>query len=287
MTSVVGRFAPTPSGPLHFGSLVAALASWLEAKKQKGLWVLRIDDLDPLRIESGSVDSILACLEVLGLEWDQLTYQSTRQEAYQAALEQLWQAKRLYGCSCSRKQLAQAPQGPEGPIYPGTCRHTPRQPQLATRFLTKGLMPAWEDQLWGTRRINLEKELGDFVVWRADGVCSYHLATVIDDQIEGVTEILRGSDLLLSADRQMALRQILGLPTPKYAHLPLATDFKGQKLSKQSGAMPVKPGGAVLVETLAFLKQNPPANLKLAGPKEVLNWGLAHWSLDQLKPKRG
>ncbi|NTV96208.1 MAG: tRNA glutamyl-Q(34) synthetase GluQRS, partial [Thiobacillus sp.] len=217
-----GRFAPTPSGPLHFGSLVAALGSCLEARSRDGAWLLRIEDVDPPRVVAGSADAILRTLDTFGFEWDgPVVYQSRRTEAYRAALADLRRLDLVYACSCSRKQLAEtARRGIDGTVYPGTCRaRHEHDARLAQRFRVPNVRITFTDGLLGRVACDVAPECGDFVLRRADGVYTYQLAVVVDDAEQGISHIVRGADLLTSTPRQIVLQQALGLPTPSYLHL--------------------------------------------------------------------
>ncbi|MDX1433704.1 MAG: tRNA glutamyl-Q(34) synthetase GluQRS [Gammaproteobacteria bacterium] len=272
-----GRFAPSPTGHLHFGSLVAAVGSFLEARARAGEWYLRIDDIDGPRTVPGASDSILRDLERFGLEWDgAVRYQSARIERYREALELLDASGWTFPCGCSRKDFAR--------IYPGTCREgLPPGKRARTRRMRVGdTSIALEDRVQGLYRQPLGEEVGDFVVRRADGVYAYHLAAVVDDADEGVDEIVRGADLLASTPRQMHLQRCLGLPTPRYAHLPVAVNSLGQKLSKQTFAEPVsaRDPAPLLVEVLEFLGQAPAAELRRAPLAELWAWAIDAWRLD-------
>jgi glutamyl-Q tRNA(Asp) synthetase len=279
----VGRFAPSPTGPLHLGSLIAAVGSYLEARRQGGRWLVRMEDLDPPREEPGAAADILRTLERYGFEWDEaVVYQSDRGEAYEAALARLDEAGLLYACRCSRKQLARsAPRGAFGPIYPGTCARRPaeRHGRYGLRVRTHDEPVGFEDALLGPYAQRLASEIGDFLVRRADGYHAYQLAIVVDDAWQGVTEVVRGSDLLDSTPRQIHLQRLLGLSTPAYRHLPVAVDASGEKLSKQTGAapLPTRRPGATLIEALRFLGQPAPADLARASVARVWEWALAHW----------
>ena len=285
----VGRFAPTPSGDLHFGSLVGALGSYLNVKAVGGLWRVRIDDLDRPRVVPGSPERILAALEHLGLEWDgPVIYQSTRLEAYQEGIAKLEAQGWVYPCSCSRKDLsATAPQGPEGPIYPGTCRQGMTGTLRSYRVRTQGRV-GWEDGLYGPQSSDLEKEVGDFPVCRFDHLPSYHLATVVDEGLDGITEVVRGADLLTSTFRQLYLLDLLGQPRPFYRHLPVVVNGAGEKLSKQTLAPGLNPKRASLELWLGlrFLDLDPPLALQGAPVKELLAWGLAQGGLGTLGPHK-
>lgn len=280
----VGRFAPSPTGPLHFGSLVAALGSWLDARAQDGYWALRVDDLDRPRVAPGAAGSILRALDGFGLWWDgPVIYQSQRDEAYRAALHQLHSVGFAYPCGCSRSQITRAGRlGPAGFIYPGTCRAglpTGRQPR-AWRMLTRARTIRFRDRASNSiQQIDLECTIGDFVIRRADDLYAYHLATVVDDAALGITDVVRGGDLLTATPPQILLQQTLGLSTPRYLHLPVARDTKGNKLSKQTQAPPVHPrdAGPLLYTALMFLGQNPPAELRSDVPGELLGWAQRNW----------
>lgn len=283
-----GRFAPSPTGPLHFGSLVAAIASFLDARSRDGEWLVRMEDLDPPREVPGAADDILRTLEGFGLHWDgAVVYQSRRAEAYQAARETLAEQGALYACACTRKEIQRtARPGPEGPIYPGTCREGPPagRPARSLRVRVDGARLRYQDLLLGAFEEDLAAEVGDFIVRRADGLTAYQLAVVVDDAWQGVTHVVRGSDLLSSTGRQIHLQQLLGLPTPAYLHLPVATHADGTKLSKQTGAPPVDLARAPawLVAALRFLGQEPPAELAGGHVGEILDWASANWARDRI-----
>jgi glutamyl-Q tRNA(Asp) synthetase len=240
MADYVGRFAPSPTGPLHFGSLVAALASYMEAKAAKGKWLLRLEDLDRPREQPGAADAILRALERLGLEWDgPVLAQSARLERYRAVLEDLARRGFTYACACTRKELEDSALAIDGArVYPGTCRHglAPGKAARATRLRTHRAPIGFADRIQGWIAQDVEREAGDFVLRRADGVFAYQLAVVVDDLDQGVTDVVRGADLLDSTARQIHLQRLLGARTPRYAHLPVAVNAAGEKLSKQAGA---------------------------------------------------
>jgi len=273
-----GRFAPSPTGPLHFGSLVAALASFLQAKAQGGEWLVRIEDIDPPREVVGASDDILRTLEALGFEWDgEIVYQSRRTEAYRAALDQLQTGGLLYGCSCTRKEIADSSvQGIEGPVYPGSCRAgvAPGRAARALRVRTAGARIEFHDRWQGVIRRDIETEYGDFVVRRADGLFAYQLAVTVDDAAQGISEVVRGADLLESTPRQIHLQRLLGLATPSYAHLPVAVNVEGEKLSKQTAAVPLdaKNPLPVLIQAMMFLGQSPPDELAGAELADFWTW---------------
>ncbi|MCU0974269.1 MAG: tRNA glutamyl-Q(34) synthetase GluQRS [Burkholderiales bacterium] len=256
-----GRFAPSPTGPLHFGSLVAAVGSYLEARSHGGEWLVRVEDLDPPRVMPQAARHILQTLRAFGFEWDQpVVHQSTRAEAYHAALHRLRVGGFVYPCACSRREIADsALQGIDGPVYPGTCREgLPDQRRArALRVRTDGEAIVFSDAVQGEIVQSLEREIGDFVVYRADRVFSYQLAVVVDDAEQGITDVVRGADLLLSTPRQIHLQRLLGLPAVGYVHLPVAVNAAGQKLSKQTLALAVEvdAAAAVLGAALRFLGQ--------------------------------
>jgi glutamyl-Q tRNA(Asp) synthetase len=286
--AVRGRFAPSPTGPLHFGSLIAALASFLEARGRGGEWLVRIEDVDLPRTAPGAADAILRALERCELHWNgPVVYQSQQTASYQAALEHLSSAGLAYPCTCSRRDLASCPRGRDGgPIYPGYCRAGVRQPARphAIRLRTTDAPLAFRDAVQGEYRQRLASEVGDFVIRRADGLFTYQLAVVVDDAAQGVTQVVRGSDLLDSTPRQIYLQRWLGLRTPEYAHLPVAVDVRGNKLSKQTGAPPLDEHhpGPELWAALCFLGQAPPADLRREPPAVILAWARVHWRLDRV-----
>jgi len=280
-----GRFAPSPTGPLHFGSLVAAVGSFLEARTRGGDWLVRMDDLDPPRVVPGAADDILRTLEACGMEWDgKVVYQSARGDAYHNALHRLREKGLVYPCACSRREIADsAVAGVEGPVYPGTCRGgiAGGRRARALRLDTRGAAIAFEDALQGRIAAALEKECGDFVLYRHDGVYAYQLAVVVDDAGEGITDIVRGADLLGSTPRQIYVQQLLGLPQLRYAHLPVAVNAAGEKLSKQTLAAPLDAAQPLpaLVAALSFLGQRPPRDLARATVREFWDWAMRNWSL--------
>ena len=284
-----GRFAPTPSGPLHFGSLVAAAASYLDARAYGGQWHLRIDDLDPPRVMLGAEDRILATLEQLGFCWDgPLVRQSERGDAYAAALEHLRKVAGVYACTCSRLDIARAGLvGIEGPRYAGTCRRTAAPPgPHALRLDVSGVIIRFDDALQGPVEQALEVAIGDPVLRRADGVYAYHLACVVDDADAGFTHVVRGADLLASTPRQIHLQRLLGLPTPHYLHVPVALDADGHKLSKQTLAPPIAAGEwwESLAPVLTFLGHRPPPSLRGGTLAAFWDWGKAAWERRSIPP---
>jgi glutamyl-Q tRNA(Asp) synthetase len=282
-----GRFAPTPSGPLHMGSLVTALASWLDARAKKGQWLLRIDDLDHLRCPAGTEQQILKQLEGHGLQWDEAPRrQSDHLAEYEAALAQLAAQGRLYECSCTRAQLAATShQGVDGPVYAGTCREgAGGEGRRSLRFRVPPGEVVLDDAIQGLCRRSNEDDIGDFVVRRNDGIHGYHLACAVDEQAQRITHIVRGADLLASTLCQRLLQDALGCTPPAYAHLPVLVDIEGRKLSKQNHAAPivVAHAGGNLLNALALLAQQPPIALQDAPPPEVLAWAVAHWAPERL-----
>ncbi len=283
-----GRFAPSPTGPLHLGSLYTALAGFLQAKSRGGEWLLRIDDADTPRVVPGAIDGIMRTLERFSLNWDgPVVYQSLEVEAYRQALEQLDAGGWLYPCTCSRKYLATLPHSArERTHYPGICRdarHDRRQPH-ALRIITGGGAIRVDDQLQGSSDWALDLEFGDFIVFRRDQIVSYHLATVIDDWRSGVTEVLRGIDLLESTPLQIYLQNLLGLPTPQYLHIPVIVNRQGAKLSKQNLAVPIEENNSslTLFTLLQLLRQDPPSELKNAEVREILAWAISAWEPSRL-----
>src|ERR1051326_7003258 len=249
----VGRFAPSPTGPLHLGSLVAALGSYLLAER----WLVRMEDLDTPRVVPGAAEEILGALRRYGLEWDgEVVFQSQRTALYERALATLREKGLVYDCACSRAELQRAASAPLGrePGYPGTCRHGIPQGKIARaiRFKAPDEVIGFDDLLRGRVEENVAAETGDFVVRRADGIFAYQLAVVVDDEEQGVTQVVRGGDLLSSTPRQIALQRALGYRTPEYAHLPLVVNDKGEKLGKRDGALPLDTlDDARVAETLA------------------------------------
>lgn len=290
MSAYVGRFAPSPTGPLHFGSLIAATASYLQARQHGGRWLLRIEDLDPPREMPGAGELILASLRSLGFVWDgELVYQSRRQHIYQQFLDRLIEAGHVYPCACTRAEIADSNLGgPRGPVYPGTCREglAPGRRARALRVRSDGAAIDFIDAVQGVQCQHLAREVGDFVVRRADGLFSYQLAVVIDDALQGVTEVVRGADLLDSTARQIHLQNLFKLPTPAYLHLPVAVNHRGEKLSKQMGAPPLRLDrpAALLCAALAFLGQRPPPRLREAGIAACWQWAIAHWDPGKIPP---
>ena len=275
----VGRFAPSPTGPLHAGSLLAAVGSYLDARTNDAGWLVRIEDLDTPRVIAGCADQMLRTLEAFGFEWDgPVVYQSQRRDAYESALQALTAAGRTFRCSCSRKDLSgNGAEEPHG--YPGTCRLGPtRDGPTALRFRVGDGRLCFDDLYLGLQCHELTR-CGDFVVRRRDGLVSYQLAVVVDDAWQQVTRVVRGADLLASTPWQMDLQDALGLPRPIYGHLPLLVEKDGAKLSKSRRAVPLDPSLApqALTSTLTHLSQAPPPDLAHSSIKDVWKWAVAHW----------
>jgi glutamyl-Q tRNA(Asp) synthetase len=282
-SSYVGRFAPSPTGALHFGSLLAALASWLDARSAGGRWLLRMEDLDAPRVVPGAADLIFRQLEAIGLEWDgPVLYQSARFELYEEAMRKL--QPHLYPCACTRRELEDSALAIDGArIYPGTCRAglPPGKTARALRVRTDARPVVFTDRVQGRISQSLEREVGDFVVRRADGLFAYQLAVVVDDAAQGVTDVVRGADLLDSTARQIHLQRLLGFATPRYLHLPVATNARGEKLSKQTHAADA--GSDDVPAALRFLGMDPPAGL---GACELLDWATRNWEPNRIPRTR-
>jgi len=284
-TPYVGRFAPSPTGPLHFGSLVAAIASYLQARVNDGLWLLRVEDIDPPRAQTGAVTAILEALERYGFEWHgDPIFQSTSRAAHDAAIASLLERQLAYRCRCSRRDLAGASRGPLGTIYPGTCRNSCGAGNAAVRVRTNHSQIAFDDVLQGPVSHRLESESGDFVIQRRDGLVAYQLAVVVDDALQGVTEVVRGIDLLDSTPRQIWLQQLLEFNTPNYVHIPVITHPNGDKLSKLTGATGVSLDtvAKTLVDALVALRQDPPKELACGGLSDIWSWAERNWQLRRI-----
>lgn len=282
----VGRFAPSPSGPLHFGSLLAAVASYARARAGNGQWLVRIEDIDPPREQPGADKVILSALEAYGFEWDgPVSYQSQFAERHAALVQSLLESGAAYPCSCSRRDLADVRRGPLGAIYPGTCRKGCRSSEVAIRLRTNDEPIEFTDQLQGPQNQRLESESGDFIIKRRDGLIAYHLAVVADDFDQGITEVVRGVDLLDSTPRHIHLQRVLGFTTPDYLHIPVVENAEGQKLSKLTGAKGISSDetSATLVSALDALKQQPPADLARESINDIWDWAVANWRTDVLR----
>ncbi len=280
-----GRFAPTPSGPLHFGSIVAALASYLDARHNDGRWLLRIEDIDTPRVRAGADRQIIDTLDTLGLAWDgDIVYQSDRLDHYEQALVTLADSHLLYRCYCPRKAT-------KGKPYPGTCRtrtsHDSKPHALRVKTADRPII--FDDVIQGRQTGRLNELTGDFILRRSDGLVAYNLAVVIDDAGQHITRVVRGADLLDTTFNQICLQSILNLPTPVYAHHLLAVDDKGKKISKQDGATDVLAGVSpeeVLLRALHFLGQTPETKLARADKREILAWAVTHWNIDAVPGER-
>ena len=283
-----GRFAPSPTGPLHFGSLVAAVGSYADAKSHGGKWLVRIEDVDLQRRVPGAAKQILDTLEKLGMEWDEeIIYQSHRSEAYRDALHVLNKQGLLYPCTCSRKEIADSSiTGLYGFIYPGTCLNNPVSPQNAhaLRIQTHDDVIQFTDGLKGLYMQKLRSEVGDFVLRRADGIYAYQLAVVVDDAAQNITHVVRGADLIDSTPRQIFLQRLLCYPVPQYMHLPVVTNAAGEKLSKQTNAAPVNTAEALkeLVDALHFLGQQPPLEILEGDIASFWCWVMQNWRVNRI-----
>jgi glutamyl-Q tRNA(Asp) synthetase len=270
----VGRFAPSPTGSLHLGSLLAAVGSFLDARHHGGRWLVRMEDLDSGRVIPGCAADMLRTLEVFGLHWDgEIEYQSARTQHYLEALAGLTARNLTFQCSCTR-----AERSPHGG-YPGTCRAGPRRPgPTATRFRVKDERVGFQDLIQGDCAFDLT-QLGDVVVRRRDGGFAYQLAVVVDDALQGVTDVVRGADLLDNTPWQLALQRALGVPAPRYAHLPVVVEPRAGKLAKSRRSLAVAPAqaSALLHQVLTLLRQEPQAELKLELPPRILAWAAKHW----------
>lgn len=290
MTAEVGRYAPSPTGPLHFGSLLAAVASFCQARGQGGRWHLRIDDLDAPRAIPGADRQILETLSAFGLVHDgPVVYQSRRRKTYFQWVAELKATGYAFDCGCTRREAAQGPAGIEGPIYPGTCRNglpKGREARSVRAWVTQSVITL-NDQVQGEYKQNLSQDIGDFVIRRADDIVAYQLATVVDDAAQGVTEVVRGADLLSSTPRQIWLQHCLGISQPAYAHIPLLVGRNGSKLGKSSGARPLEAckRSAQLCACLRLLGQEPPGILETGSVARVMRWAVDNWSL-QAVPKQ-
>ncbi len=289
-----GRFAPSPTGPLHFGSLIAAVASYCDAKSQRGKWLLRMEDLDEPREVKGAADTILQQIDAVGFEWDDaVVYQSQRTNLYADALNTLQNKQLIYACTCTRKEIADSSNasGIDGLIYPKTClKHAPKPTNIQTndhaaaRVVVLDKNITFVDKIQGEITQNLARDVGDFIVKRADGLFAYQLAVVVDDAAQGVTHVVRGADLLNSTPRQIYLQQLLGFAAPLYAHVPVAVNLAGAKLSKQTLAKPISTSLAEhqLIEALSFLGQNPPTEIKNATLDEIWRWAITNWKISSV-----
>lgn len=279
-----GRFAPSPSGSLHFGSLIAALGSYLQARSQQGIWQLRIDDLDPPREVAGAAQDILHTLRAYGLHWDgEVIYQSRRYPAYEKILTQLTEQNLCYACACTRKIIRQ-----QGGIYLGNCRdkqldYSGNALRLNVQKLAAPITHFY-DKLQGDVFLNNDEANEDFIIKRKDGLYAYNLAVVIDDIHQGITEVVRGADLLHTTGKQISLYQLLNAQQPAYLHLPVAVTAPGQKLSKQNHALAIDKENPVptLLKALQFLGHSVPAKVNRTSCTKILEWAVQNWSLEKI-----
>jgi len=308
---VIGRFSPSPTGPLHFGSLIAAVGSYCLARREGGLWLLRMEDLDPPRVVPGAADEILSALDSLGLHWDgEVVWQSRRTDAYAAAMDSLRVRGLVFDCACTRREIQlhrsliseegsspgekgslpgeeEPAFGEEGPVYPGTCRSglpEGREPRTL-RIRVPEEQVCFIDGVFGPLSQRLSRDVGDFVLRRADGLFAYQLAVVVDDAESGVNQIVRGADLLSSTPRQIFLNASLGNAVQEYIHLPLVVDESGKKLSKQRGAAGIDylgNAGGLISEALSVLGQELPAELVGVPPREQLLWAISNFDLKKI-----
>ncbi len=286
-----GRFAPSPTGNPHLGTLIAAVASYLQARTNKGVWLLRIEDVDTTRRVDGADDAMLRTLDKFGFEWDaEVIWQSRRTALYQQALEQLNRDDLVFACTCSRKLLAQTAVEQSG-IYPGSCRSQalPLLHEHAVRVRVPDRRVSFDDAIIGEYQQSLASECGDFVIKRRDGLFAYQLAVVVDDAQQGVTEVVRGADLIDSTPRQIFLQQCLDYIQPGYLHVPLVLDPAGRKLSKSEGAAELNPDRPVksIHAALSHLGQQPPADLVQAGIVDVWQWALENWNISNIPTSSG
>lgn len=286
----VGRFAPSPTGQLHIGSLMSAVASYLDARFHHGRWLVRIEDVDPPRTIKGSAASILKTLENFGLFWDEaVVYQSQRHALYETALEQLQQQQMVYPCSCSRKHIWEQARliGLDGPIHVGECIKDKKdvgQSKItaAWRVRTCNDVIAFEDAVIGHYQQNIQQEVGDFVLRRTDGFWAYQLAVVVDDAHQGINHVVRGQDLLTSTPRQIYLQRLLGYDTPHYAHIPLLINQKGQKWSKQTHAPALNMNNKEVLLRQVFQYLGLPVAPDVDSLADLLQWAVLHWCINQV-----
>lgn len=281
-----GRFAPSPTGPLHFGSLLSALASFLEARSRAGVWLVRMEDLDPPREQPGADQLILHSLQQHGLHWDEeLLYQSRRHEAYEQALAALLGMEAAYSCDCSRRELR-----PFQGVYPGICRERglKHSENTAVRVRTDQQTITFTDQFQARQAFNLEREAGDFIIRRRDQLFAYQLAVSVDDHFQNISHIVRGIDLLDSTPRQIHLQRLLGYVTPAYGHLPILVDASGEKLSKQAAAPALVDSNACdnLVRALNWLGQTAPPIAAQHSVQGILDFAISHYSSQAIPQSR-
>lgn len=286
-TAYTGRFAPTPTGPLHFGSLIAAVASYCDARALGGKWLVRMEDLDPPREMPGAALRILKQLEAYGFEWDgEVLFQHSRLFAYHDAIAQLHAQQQIFWCTCSRADIARHGTS----VYPGSCRsYTSPRADAALRLRVPDGEVRFTDRVFGEQAEDVAKVVGDFVILRRDRLFAYQLAVVVDDAFQGVTDVVRGADLLDNTARQIVLQKMLGYPTPRYMHLPLALHADGTKLSKQTFAreIPIPADGQLVWQALTFLGQEPPGQLRHEKPAQLLAWGTQNWQPEKIPAHYG
>ncbi len=281
-----GRFAPSPTGPVHFGTLIAAVGSYLQAKKNNGEWLIRIEDVDITRKVKDADSDILNTLESFGFEWDgDIMYQSRQTEYYENTLQQLMAQSLVFPCTCSRKQLAETGEQ----LYPGICRQRrlPETKEHALRLLAKNITVEFTDAIMGKQKQNIKQQCGDFIIKRRDHLFAYQLAVVVDDARQQITEIVRGSDLLDCTARQIYLQQQLHYTSPDYCHLPLAIDKTGNKISKSEGAarVDIQHKEKLLLTALVFLGQHPPSQLSGSHCSDIWQWAISHWNINTVPKK--
>ncbi len=279
----IGRFAPSPTGNLHFGSLVSAVASFTDAHFNQGKWLVRIEDMDPPREQQDAANAILKCLEHYQLHWDgEVLFQSQNHHRYQHYLQQLAEDNLLFACDCTRSRLRTL-----NTIYDGHCRHLSNidKADCATRLMLN-FDVQWNDYIQGEKKYDYQAMGGDFIVVRRDKLISYQIAVSVDDYEQGINRVVRGADLLDSTARQLYLMQCLHLPQPEYAHVPMATHNDGNKLSKQTAAPELLTDQLSirtnLFKSLVFLNQNPPAELMNETPSNILIWAISHWNIGKV-----
>lgn len=285
--SPVGRFAPSPTGPLHYGSLLAALASYLNIRSRGGNWLVRMEDIDPPREVEGAATDILRTLERFHLHWDgEVMYQSERTDDYRRILQSIIDQEAAYPCTCTRRELRERG---AGTVYDGHCRtgSIPDRDQHSIRLRSPNGEVTFTDSIQGNQSYDIAGEIGDFIIHRADGQFAYQLAVVVDDAEQGITEVVRGGDLLGSTPHQILLQRLLDYRTPAYGHIPVAVNEAGEKLSKQTGALPVsdQPVADTLIRALTDLGQSPPDDLGDASVDETLDWATSSWQLGNV-PKQ-
>ena len=287
-----GRFAPSPTGPLHFGSLVTAVGSYLEAKSRNGEWLVRIENQDKPREAPNASDQILRSLEVLGMEWDhKIIYQYNRNETYENVLSLLNNLGLTYSCVCTRKEIADSSiSGVSGQIYPGTCRNNGynKDRSGSIRIRTNNNIIEFTDTLYGHISQKIENEIGDFILRRSDKIYSYQLAVVVDDAAQNITNIVRGADLLDSTPRQIYLQQALGYTIPAYMHLPVVMNKQGMKLSKQNKAAYIDLSSPIkqLIKAINFLGQEPPIDLSESNISSFWEWAIQNWDPEKINIER-